>query len=101
MEMLRFGRRVIFDKQMSSRDLLETHLETVRSKFDRLKSEKESARKAEREYIDRRKIDEDAREAEKQFYNAQVRRDYARFNQLESVNQEINKLNETSTKLTD
>lgn len=30
-----------------------------------------------------------------------MRKDYARFNQLESVNQEINKLNETSTKLSD
>lgn len=39
MEMLRFGRRVVFDKQMSNRDLLETHLETVREMNDKLKSE--------------------------------------------------------------
>lgn len=98
MEMLKFGRRVIFDKQMSNRDLLNTHLECVREMSERQKAEHDAVRKAERDYIDRRKVEEDSREAEKQFYNNQLRKDYARFNQLEQVNQEISKLNETSVK---
>lgn len=65
MEMLKFGRRVIFDKQMSNRDLLNTHLQCVKELSERQKVEQDITRKAERDFIDRRRIEEDYREAEK------------------------------------
>ena len=66
-EQLKFGRRVVFDKQQSNRDLLETHLNAVHETTSSKKKQYYSSQKEEREYIDRRKMEDDQREAEKRF----------------------------------
>lgn len=93
MEMLKFGRRVVFDKQMSNRDVLERHLTDIHENSNMRRSQYDTSKQQEREYVDKRKRDDDLREAEKQFYNQQLRQEYSRHNQLEKVNQDINHMN--------
>jgi hypothetical protein len=55
MEQLKFGRRVVFDKQQSNRALLETHLNAIHETYSNKKKQHYSSQREEREYIDRRK----------------------------------------------
>jgi len=70
MQMLKFGRRVVFDKQMSNKDVLDNHLSNMHDlNSSRLRHQNE-AKREERDYIDNRKHNDDVREAEKRFYNS-------------------------------
>lgn len=57
LESLRFGRRVIFDRQLSSKDLLQSHLDTLHEQDSQRRHTKSLGRLTDREYIDRRKRD--------------------------------------------
>lgn len=70
LEMLKFGRRVVFDKQMSNKDVLDSHLNTVHESSTHKRATHERSQQQERDYIDKRKRDDDMRESEKQFYNS-------------------------------
>lgn len=59
MQMLRFGRRVIFDRQITNKDLLKEHLKTIHQQSEERKTFYDTTKRAEREYIDRRKREED------------------------------------------
>lgn len=69
MEMLKFGRRVVFDKQLSNKEMLETHISQIHDHSKTTKALYESAKKEEREHVDQRKREDDLREAEKQLFN--------------------------------
>jgi hypothetical protein len=70
MQMLKFGRRVVFDKQMSNKDVLDAHLTNMHDvNSSRLRNLNE-AKREDRDYIDKRKQQDDIREAEKRFYNS-------------------------------
>ena len=69
MQMFKFGRRVVFDKQMSNREVLQNHLNSMHELNQQRRQQRDSNAKDEREHIDRRKAQDDLREAEKQFYN--------------------------------
>lgn len=68
--MFNFGRRVVFDRQVTSKKLLETHLTQVHDLSQSAKAYKDSLKEQEREYIDKRKLQDELREAEKQFYHS-------------------------------
>lgn len=81
-DMLKFGRRVLFDRQVSNKEVLENHMSSVKEQAEQKRMQNEAIRQAEREHIDKKKLDEDMREAERQFYSRQLRTDFAKINQL-------------------
>lgn len=82
LEMYRFGRRVIFDRQVSSQELLADHLNTLRVLETERRNLTQITKNAERDYIDMCKRQDDCSEAEKQHFNSQILKEYARYNQL-------------------
>lgn len=70
LQLLKFGRRVVFDKQMSNKDVLKHHLDAMHEMQETRTRMQSETKHAEREYIDKRKQMDDMREAEKQFYNS-------------------------------
>lgn len=65
MQMFKFGRRVVFDKQLSNKEVLQSHLNSMHEINCQKRALRDSAIKDEREYIDKRKAQDDMREAEK------------------------------------
>lgn len=70
MNLLKFGRRVVFDKQMSNREVLENHINSMHELSTNKRQLHSSQKQEEKEHIDNRKRQDDIRESEKQFYNS-------------------------------
>lgn len=70
LQLLKFGRRVVFDKQLSNKEVLENHMETMREMSETRARIQSETKCADREQIDKKKQMDDMKEAEKQFYNS-------------------------------
>ncbi len=95
LEMLKFGRRVVFDRQLSNKEVLESHINSIHEHAQQRRQLLDSTQREEREYIDKRRRDDDLREAEKQFYHAQLTQEYADYNRLEKANKDIGQMSDT------
>lgn len=66
--------------------MLENHINSIKEAAAQKRAQNESARQAEREMIDKKKLDDDMKEAEKQFYARQLRTEYAKVNHMHKRN---------------